>query len=439
MNVLYTAKRAISSGYGRLYNWFCTQPQYTKVKYGYLYNWYSATDVRNIAASNAHVPSDAEWTSLINYLGGLSVAGGKLKEVGLLHWDYPNTGATNEAGFSAFGSGYRFSTGVFGGLLTYFQYWSSTIAGSLYAYNIQAPYNGSQSERNFSLQKSGQSIRLIVDTPIEIVGNSAIYVGNDLRRYKCCLINGVWYLAENLAETQYRNGDLIPKVTDNTAWVALTTGAMCAYNNDEANAFETASIAPVGFHVATGLDYGSMFIYMGAEMDSDYWIISPNSIGGKLKEASLTHWDTPNTDATNEYDFKLFGGGVRYDNGIFEGLKLQSYLWGTVDASFAMVHICSNSSGELSSSSMGGDSFRLGASIRMVKDDSTWTAGDTITDEDGNVYPLIKIGDIVITAKNWKCTKLNDGTPIPLVEDNTEWSALITPGQCVYENNLSNL
>lgn len=76
--------------------------------YGRLYNFYAATDSRNICPSGWHVPSDDEWTLLITYLGGETVAGGKLKEsdtTGVLWWS-PNKGATNESGFSARPGGY---------------------------------------------------------------------------------------------------------------------------------------------------------------------------------------------------------------------------------------------------------------------------------------------------------------------------------------------
>jgi uncharacterized protein (TIGR02145 family) len=84
--------------------------------YGRLYNWYAAIDKRGLAPDGWHIPSQAEWQELIDYLGGEQVAGGKLKETGLAHWHSPNTGATNESGFSALGSGYRGYSGYSAGL-----------------------------------------------------------------------------------------------------------------------------------------------------------------------------------------------------------------------------------------------------------------------------------------------------------------------------------
>lgn len=70
--------------------------------YGRLYKWETACTV---CPDGWHLPSEAEWTELIEYLGGDSIAGGKMKQTGTNHWKSPNTGATNSSGFNALGAG----------------------------------------------------------------------------------------------------------------------------------------------------------------------------------------------------------------------------------------------------------------------------------------------------------------------------------------------
>lgn len=96
--------------------------------YGILYNGYSVADNRNIAPLGWHVPTDAEWTTLTTFLGGESVAGGKLKGVGTAHWQSPNTGASNSCGFTALPGGLRniSGDGLFTGINTDGSFWSST-------------------------------------------------------------------------------------------------------------------------------------------------------------------------------------------------------------------------------------------------------------------------------------------------------------------------
>jgi uncharacterized protein (TIGR02145 family) len=123
-------------------NGYCTYNNTTDAvsiaTYGRLYNWYTVNSGHNIAPPGWHVPSDAEWTTLITYFGGESVAGGKLKETGTTHWITPNTGATNESGFTALPTGERSSGGSdpepsfsFMGACAY--YWSSSEPGPNYA------------------------------------------------------------------------------------------------------------------------------------------------------------------------------------------------------------------------------------------------------------------------------------------------------------------
>ena len=76
------------------------------------------------------------------------------------------------------------------------------------------------------------SIRLIKDSTTLTHGQTGTYTGNDGKVYRTICIGTQEWLADNLCETLYRDGSPIPEVTDNATWAALTTGALCAYNND---------------------------------------------------------------------------------------------------------------------------------------------------------------------------------------------------------------
>ena len=147
-------------------------------KYGYLYNWYAAkgissngtilaNDTLRICPSGWHVPTDAEWTTLTDVLGGENVAGGKMKSVGNFYWNSPNTGATNESGFSALPGGYRNSGGGFENIRSNAFFWSDTEGVSSIAWNRDLFYNQSYVKRNyyyFGINKSvGASIRCLKD------------------------------------------------------------------------------------------------------------------------------------------------------------------------------------------------------------------------------------------------------------------------------------
>jgi uncharacterized protein (TIGR02145 family) len=100
------------------------------IAYGALYNWYvintHLNSNKNVCPVGWHVPTDVEWTTLTTYLGGGSVAGGKMKEAGLAHWLSPNTGATNESGFAGLPGGSRSFFGSFSSIGSNSYWWSST-------------------------------------------------------------------------------------------------------------------------------------------------------------------------------------------------------------------------------------------------------------------------------------------------------------------------
>jgi uncharacterized protein (TIGR02145 family) len=93
--------------------------------YGNLYNWYAVADGRGIAPVGWHVPTDAEWQTLVDFAGGQAAAGGALKEAGTAHWTDPNTG-TDALGFTALPGGYRVTDGTYRRMGINALFWSST-------------------------------------------------------------------------------------------------------------------------------------------------------------------------------------------------------------------------------------------------------------------------------------------------------------------------
>lgn len=137
-------------------------------KYGKLYNWYAVNDSRGLAPEGWHIPSDTEWTALSTYLGGANVAGSKLKEAGTTHWYSPNTGATNESGFTAYPGGYINHYGIFGFIDRDGYWWSSSEYDTDNAWYRSLSYGISDIEVKNNAKANGFSVRCIKDKPLII-------------------------------------------------------------------------------------------------------------------------------------------------------------------------------------------------------------------------------------------------------------------------------
>ena len=154
-----TAWAALTTGAWCYYN---NDPA-NNTKYGKMYNWYAVNDIRGLAPIGYHVPTDAEWTVLTTYLGGTTVAGSKMKEVGTTNWNSPNTDATNMSLFTGLPGGNRDINGNYFDVGNYGNWWSST------EYNINTAwgrylYNSSGNvQRTNYYKKDGLSVRLIKD------------------------------------------------------------------------------------------------------------------------------------------------------------------------------------------------------------------------------------------------------------------------------------
>jgi uncharacterized protein (TIGR02145 family) len=147
--------------------WYDNNETAYKSKYGALYNWY-AVNSGKLCPDGWHVPSATEFTTLITYLGGESIAGGKLKEAGTEHWAEPNAGATNVSGFTALPGGGRYNihseSGAFADIGYGCYIWSATegtIADSGYSFDVV--FNLAACTRNEYSRNDGGAVRCIKD------------------------------------------------------------------------------------------------------------------------------------------------------------------------------------------------------------------------------------------------------------------------------------
>ena len=142
--------------------------------YGVLYNWPAAMNgalssnsnpsgIQGVCPAGWHLPSDAEWTELTDYLGGESVAGSKLKETGEIHWLSPNTGATNETGFTALPGGYRNPFFYFANIGRSGHWWSSAVYNTYDAWRWYLDSYLTGFYQDYHDKESSYSVRCVRD------------------------------------------------------------------------------------------------------------------------------------------------------------------------------------------------------------------------------------------------------------------------------------
>jgi uncharacterized protein (TIGR02145 family) len=426
-------------------------------KYGALYNSYCIRDVRNIAPVGWHVPSQTEYQTLFIYLGGVLLAGKKLKETGLTNWNTPNTG-TNTSLFNSRGSGYRDNTG-FINLNLYNILGTSDILTEEVCIEIQN--NEDKIDFVSMALYIGISLRLIKDD-----SNLSSMIGNDGKIYDTIKIGEQVWTSNDISETKFRNGDIIPIITDNTIWSITGLSAMCFFNNLESNGFTTQQITTIENNliydklsntfmfdklvnkenIKTTIKYGAQYNwYTGIDIRnicSDGWhvpnynegtvlslFLGGNNIsGGKLKEIGFDYWLSPNIGATNEVGFNgrpdISGYSSRF-------LSISEY---QPTICFCSIALNYNSAINYYGALYAKTSTFYG---RLIKDSTILTHGQTgiYIGNDGKIYRTICIGTQEWLADNLCETKYRNGDVIPLITDDTEWGNLVT-GAMRWDNNL---
>jgi uncharacterized protein (TIGR02145 family) len=132
--------------------------------YGLLYNWYTAIDSRNVCPIGWHMPTESDWSTIISFLGGELVAGGKMKVTGTSLWKSPNSSATNSTAFSGLPGGFRDQSGTFFLITEYCPWWSATLAVTDYPWAYDLRYNSAKITVSSTNNKNrGFAIRCVKD------------------------------------------------------------------------------------------------------------------------------------------------------------------------------------------------------------------------------------------------------------------------------------
>ena len=158
------------------------------------------------------------------------------------------------------------------------------------------------------------------------------------------------WMEKNLDVMTYRDGTVIPEVTGDAAWAALTTGAWCWYSNSAANGAiygklynwyavnDPRGLAPQGWHIPTDAEWTTLSTLLGGD-----------AAGGKMKSTGTTIWTTPNTSATNESGFAGLPGGRRGNDGSFYSVGYYGFWWSATedDSTYAWYRYLSYDAGSL--------------------------------------------------------------------------------------------
>jgi uncharacterized protein (TIGR02145 family) len=420
--------------------------------YGKLYNWYAVAGIydavslanpalrKKLAPTGWHIPTYTEWTQLTDCLGGEAVAGGKMKTTGTIQagtglWQDPNTGATNESGFSGLPAGTRAGSGGMLNVGLDGKWWSSSDldsgnSGALYIFlglNISTAIYDSFGKRvAISVRcvkdsSSNSNTTIIPLPPSQLNGtvantevtltwtdNSTNETGFKIERKEG---TGTYTLVGTTISdiTTFYDIGLTPNTTYTYRVYSFNSvGNSSTYSNEiplntgssaVLPILTTAPISSVTFQTAS----------CGGAISSD---------GGVAIIARGVCWSTsPNpTIALSTKTFDNSGTGV-FTSNLYELLPNTTYY---------VRAYATNSVGTAYGNEVSFTTIQNSTGINI--------AGPNLQDIDGNIYQSIKNCALTITKRNLNVSKYSDGTLIPYVTDPTQWANLSTGAWCYFNN-----
>lgn len=314
--------------------------------YGGLYDWNEAMGYSNIEEGQGicpdgwHLPTDAEWTILENFLGGSTVAGGKMKETGTAHWYPPNNGATNSSGFRALAAGYRSSYGNFYGLRNNACFWSSSEYSSTYVFYRRVDFFDANLDAYRGSKAYGHSIRCLRDslppcTPqpdkanagpdsLNIPDTSIILQANQP-------VNGagVWSIFSgtggSFADSTAHN-TLFAGLVGNTYTLVWTISNQCGSTNDSVN----LSFADTSSFVCGGnlIDNRDGQTYTTVQIGTQCWMAENLNVGTMVNSVNTgsSHSDVTNNGVIEKYCCNNDPANCAVYGGLYDWDEAMGYL-----------------------------------------------------------------------------------------------------------------
>jgi uncharacterized protein (TIGR02145 family) len=377
--------------------------------YGVLYNFEAS---KAACPPGWHLPTDAEWTALENYLiaNGYNydgtTTGNKIAKslATTTNWNASSgTGSignnlllNNKSGFSALPGGYRDYIGNFSNVGNNVNWWNSVESSANNAWSRSLGYNYNYLFRNDSRKDYGFSIRCIKDNE-----TSSFTDPRDNKTYKTVKIGNQEWFAENLA---YLPAISPPSVGSNTApnyYVNGYTGTDVTEAKKNPNYsiygvlynWEAAKAAcPPGWHLPTDAEWKQLEIELGmTQAQANAIGIRGTDQGSQMK--STTGWPN-NTNGTNTTGYSALPGGGRETNGTFWATD-NAHWWSSTK--YSSSEALTRDMGDYSQLHRGFSSFGRAFSVRCIKNYETSTFTDS---RDGKTYKTVKIGNQEWFAEN---------------------------------------
>ena len=419
--------------------------------YGALYNWYAVEQdsILGLAPNGWHVPTDDEWQTLVDYLGGSGVAGGKMKSTGTIEsgnglWYAPNTGATNESGFSALPGGYRvYGNGGFYGVGNGVYFWSSSEYSSNNAWNRELLYNSSEVIRYYYNKRLGFCIRCIRDSDNLTIRQFDTFDEQRQSAHDEKNERNGWltYTPTVLSIAPGACEDVTVTVNADSMQEGIYAESITVSSNDPVHPLltipVTMSINGVNAQFTADPTEGSAPLEVtftdsstdqGTSITSWYW-----SFGDGVDTTYTTYQDTIEHTyyEVGTYDVSL----VVSDGTISDTLTIEDYITVRVLPQISI----SPDSLDFTIEPPEYEESQI-ITISNIGDDTLEVSlyQGTVTDIDGNVYQTVKIGNQLWMEENLKVTHYRNGDAIPNETDCSQWTNLSTGAYCYMGNDHDN-